>query len=187
MFKTFIIAAAGGLLATLALSGPASADQTFSSPMQGSQRLDWCADWGVGCGQQAADTWCRQRGFTGAGGFAIANDIGASTPTRLVNTNAVCDQGFCDGFSTITCTSPAPVRFSSPTQGSQRLDWCYDWGVGCGQQAATEYCRQQGYASAVSFAIANNIGTSTPTRLIHTGAVCDQGFCDGFTYIDCQS
>jgi hypothetical protein len=187
MFKTFLFTAAAGILATLTLTSPASADQTFNSPTQGGQRLDWCADWGVGCGQQAADIWCRQQGYSGAGAFAIANNIGASTPTRLVNTGAVCDQGFCDGFSYITCESPQPVRFNSPTQGSQRLDWCADWGVGCGQQAANAYCRQQGYAVAVNFAIANNIGTVTPTRLINTGAVCDQGFCDGFTYIDCQA
>lgn len=182
-----ICTAIGGFLAASALCLPASAaTQNFNNPAQGGQRLDWCYNWGVGCGQQAADAFCQAKGFVNATGFDIANDIGASSPTRLIGTGAVCDQGFCDGFSHITCSKPDPTTaFDNPKYNGNRLDWCINWGVGCGQQAADAFCSWKGLAGVMEFAIANDIGSSSPTRLIGTGAVCDQGFCDGFAYIKC--
>ena len=73
-----------------------------------------------------------------------------------------------------------------PTYLGDRLDWCQDWGGGCGKQAADAYCRHPGYRVSVSRNIDHNIGAATPTRVISTGAVCDQGFCDGFKYISCS-
>ncbi len=140
----------------------------------------------MGCGKQAADAWCVSKGFQSSTAFNIANDIGASTPTRLFGTGAVCDQAFCDGFSSITCFKPSASTFNNPMQGPNRLDWCYSWGVGCGKQAADAWCVAKGFGGATNFQIANDIGASTPTRLISTGAVCDQGFCDGFAFITCQ-
>jgi hypothetical protein len=187
MLRLIICTAFGGLLTVLTLVAPASAaTQTFGSPMQGPNRLDWCYNWGVGCGKQAADAWCVSKGFQNATSFSIANDIGASTPTRLIGTGAVCDQGFCDGFSSITCYKPSAATFNAPMQGPNRLDWCFNWGVGCGKQAADAWCVSKGYSAATNFQIANDIGAATPTRLIGTGAVCDQGFCDGFAFITCQ-
>jgi hypothetical protein len=76
----------------------------FNNPMQGPNRLDYCYNWGVGCGQQAATAWCQAHGYAGgAVAFQEAHDIGASQPTRLIGTGAVCDQNFCDGFASITC------------------------------------------------------------------------------------
>jgi hypothetical protein len=189
MTRIMVRAFFGGLLAIMALVSQASAaSQTFNNPTQGPNRLDWCYNWGVGCGQQAANAWCVTRGYQNATNFAIANDIGGSSPTRLIGTGAVCDQGFCDGFSYITCYKPDPtVTYNAPTFNGNRLDWCENWGTGCGQQAANRYCVTRGHVAATGFAIANDIGASTPTRLIATGAVCDQGFCDGFAYITCQN
>ncbi len=190
MFKSMITAALGGIALLFIFAGGASAEtKSFSNPMQGSNRLDWCYSWGTGCGAQAATAWCKANGFSGgATTFHIAADIGASHPTRLISTGAVCDQGFCDGFADITCTRPDPTQvFHNPMQGANRLDWCYSWGTGCGAQAATAWCKAKGFANgAVSFHIAADIGASTPTRLLSTGAVCDQGFCDGFADITCK-
>ncbi len=99
-----IIAALGGVMMALMVAAPASAETTsFGNPMHGPNRLDWCLNWGVGCGAEAAKAWCVSKGFAMATDFAIANDIGASSPTRVMATGAVCDQGFCDGFAHITC------------------------------------------------------------------------------------
>jgi hypothetical protein len=187
MLSKRIIATLGGAFMALAAAVPASAETTnFNNPMQGPNRLDWCLNWGVGCGADAANAWCAANGYSNAVNFAIANDIGASSPTRLITTGAVCDQGFCDGFQFITCTRPDPTQtFNNPMHGPNRLDWCLNWGVGCGADAANAWCAAKGFASATDFAIANDIGASSPTRLIATGAVCDQGFCDGFQYITC--
>lgn len=187
MLTKRIIAALGGAFMVLMAAVPASAENTnFSAPMQGPNRLDWCLNWGVGCGADAANAWCSAQGYTHAVDFGIANDIGASSPTRLITTGAVCDQAFCDGFQFITCTRPSPTQtFNNPMQGPDRLDWCLNWGTGCGAEAANAWCSSQGFAGATDFSIANDIGASSRTRLISTGAVCDQGFCDGFSHITC--
>jgi hypothetical protein len=81
--------------------GPSyAATETFVKPKQGANRLDWCLNWGQGCGAEAANA----KGYAGgSSSFSIAADIGAATPTRLIATGAVCDQGYCDGFAKITC------------------------------------------------------------------------------------
>jgi hypothetical protein len=183
-----IIAVLGGVTMALMVAVPASAETTsFGNPMHGPNRLDWCFNWGVGCGAEAAKAWCVANGYVNTTGFNIANDIGASSPTRLIGTGAVCDQAFCDGFSHITCTRPDPTQtFNNPMHGPNRLDWCLSWGTGCGAEAAKAWCVSKGFAMATNFAIANDIGASTPTRVMSTGAVCDQAFCDGFTHITCK-
>lgn len=189
MTRTLASTVFGATLAALSLSAPASAgNQTFNNPMHGPNRLDWCLNWGAGCGAEAAQAWCVAKGFENVVDFGIANDIGGSDPTRLLSTGAVCDQGFCDGFAHITCHSAAPttVVFNKPKFQGNRLDFCVTWGLGCGQEAADAFCAWKGHASAASFTIANDIGGSNPTRLISTGAVCDQEFCDGFGQITCQ-
>jgi len=161
--------------------------QTFSKPKQGGNRLDWCLNWSEGCGEAAATAWCKTKGFDKATDFKMAADIGVSQPTRLLATGAVCDQGFCDGFKFITCESAGSKTFINPKQGGNRLDWCLDWATGCGKPAADAWCQSKGYGGGSSdFSMAANIGASTPTRLIRTGALCDQGFCDGFAKITCE-
>ncbi len=187
MCKTVIRLAIAGMLAMLAFAGTANAaTHNFHHPMYNGNRLDWCYNWGVGCGQQAADAFCVTQGYTSAQSFNEANDIGASHPTRLIGTGAVCDQAFCDGFNNIQCYKPSAATFNNPMYNGNRLDWCVNWGTGCGQQAADKFCQAQGLTHATDFAEANDIGASHPTRLIGTGAVCDQGFCDGFTHITCE-
>ena len=176
---------------TLASAGHAE-NQSFANPKVGAQRLDLCLNWGTGCGKPAADAWCVSKGFTNSAGHAVANNIGASTPTRLITTGAVCDQNYCDGFAQITCTKPDPAPpaqqvYRQPKFNGMRLDLCLDWGVGCGAPAAEKYCESKGWSKARRYVVAHNIGASTPTRLIGTGAVCDQNFCDGFEFIRCSN
>jgi hypothetical protein len=187
LLKTFATLAALGTIMFAAGSALAGTE-TFSSPKQGGNRLDWCLDWSTGCGAPAANAWCKARGFDKATGFTQAPDIGASQPTRLIGSGAVCDQGFCDGFAKITCATDGGTTFLKPKQGGSRLDWCLNWASGCGADAANAWCNAKGFAGgASSFSIAENIGAATPTRLLATGAVCDQAFCDGFAKITCEN
>jgi len=186
ILKSFAqIIAAGAFLVS---AGQAFADtQTFGKPKLGGNRLDWCLDWSTGCGAPAANAWCQSKGFDKAISFTEATDIGLQHPTRLIGSGAVCDQGFCDGFGQITCASAGSTTFSNPKQGGNRLDWCLNWSVGCGADAANAWCKAKGFAGgASSFTMAENIGASSPTRLFATGAVCDQDFCDGFSKITCE-
>ena|SRR5919108_540247 len=115
-----------------------AAEQRFSNPMHPwGNRLDWCYDWADGCGQQAADAYCKSRGFTRATHFEMAADVGATTRTRLFSTGAVCDRPFCDAFRFITCIKPLFVRPMHPA--GLRLDWCVTWATGCGKDAADRF------------------------------------------------
>ena len=187
------LAAASIILSTVAFTGSALAEnQTFNNPKVGAQRLDLCLNWGSGCGKPAADAWCASKGYVNSSAHDVAHDIGASTPTRLITTGAVCDQDYCDGFETVTCfkPSPAPVAqkvYVKPKFQGTRLDLCVDWGQGCGAPAAKKFCESKGWNIASNFVIAYDIGAYAPTRLIGTGAVCDQDFCDGFKTITCKN
>lgn len=172
----------------LVVAGAAqAAEKTFNAPMWKGDRLDWCRDWSIGCGQAAADAYCKARGYQNAINFKQAANIGSTQQTRLIGTGAVCDQDFCDGFKAITCFKPSPtkVTITKPTWKGDRLDWCLNWATGCGKDAADAFCKAKGLKTAVRFAQAPNIGTTQKTRLIATGAVCDQDFCDGFKFIQC--
>ena len=175
-------------LAALIFAPAAQAETvTFDAPAVGSQPLDLCLAWGANCGKPAADAWCVNNGFTESVSHVVMEDVGLITPTRLISTGAVCDQEFCDAIAFVTCTRPDPQEqtYSKPKYMGSRLDYCAVWGGGCGAEAATLFCQAEGWATAKDFVIAEDIGASTPTRVISTGAVCDQGFCDGFKEITC--
>ena len=188
LLRTLSMAVVFVVIFILPDSAAFGAAKKYINPTFNGARLDWCYAWSTGCGKQAADAFCKSKGFDNSTGFSMAADIGASTPTRLISTGAVCDQNFCDGFTFIDCVSAAPMQqtFTKPKFQGNRLDWCFDWSAGCGEQAATAWCKTKGFAKASAWAMANDIGNVSPTRLIGTGAVCDQPFCDGFKWLVCQ-
>ena len=79
----------------------------------------------------------------------------------------------------------ATKTFVKPMHMGDRLDICLQWGVNCGKPAADAYCQSRGYVKSAGHTIAQNVGAVTPTRLITTGAKCDQGFCDAFQTVTC--
>lgn len=189
-----------GIVALSALSfsfGIAEAEnKMFENPMIGTNRLDWCADWGKGCGAEAATAWCKTNAYDHSVAVQQAPDIGASAPTKLIATGEVCDQSYCDGFASITCAaadlpvaaapatpeSPAaevgipaaaPVvaetaseMFKNPAQDGVRLNWCFSGESGCGKKAAEAWCAQQGFSGAKDFKYVSAI---KPTIQIGTG------------------
>jgi hypothetical protein len=189
MLKRLCLTFLAIILMAFALDAPAAAaTKTIVNPTYNGNRLDWCKDWGVGCGKEAADAYCQSIGYQSANSFSEAVDIGASSPTRLITTGAVCDQGFCDGFAQITCFKYSPPAvFNSPVYNGNRLDWCAAWAQGCGAEAANLFCKQQGFDHTTGFTQDVDIGASSPTRIITTGALCDQPFCDGFKMISCDN
>lgn len=176
------------ILVLVAVTAAQATETKFNTPMWNGDRLDWCLNGSTGCGKDAADAFCETRGYESAIKFEQAASIGSQQKTRLIATGAVCDQNFCDGFKSITCSTPRPttVTINAPTWKGDRLDWCLNGSTGCGKGAADAFCRAKGLQNAVRFAQAINIGDRPQTRLISTGAVCDQGVCDGFRYIQCM-
>ena len=66
-------------------------------------RLDWCRSWAKDCGKGAADAWCQYQGLEAASKFQIDENIGKASPTKIISTGQICNQGFCDGFKSIEC------------------------------------------------------------------------------------
>jgi hypothetical protein len=112
------VCAIGATLALCFSSGLAEAEtKTFADPKIGPNRLDWCVNWGTGCGEAAATAWCKSIEYDRAVDSVQAVDIGAATPTKLIATGEVCDQAYCDGFASITCATaelPASLPPATP-------------------------------------------------------------------------
>lgn len=162
----------------------------FDFPRIDGYRLDWCREWAANCGQPAANAYCRKFGFNRASRFAIDHDIGSHSPTKVISSGQICNGGFCDGFRFIECRGgnaggQTQRRFVAPKIAGTRLDWCREWGTNCGEPAATAFCRQRGFNRSVSHVMARDIGASTPTRVISSGQICNQAFCDGFAEVVC--
>ncbi|MGC4077445.1 MAG: hypothetical protein QM702_10510 [Rubrivivax sp.] len=174
------------ILALFALVGTASADEKlFKNPLQGKNRLDYCFSWQTGCGQQAADAWCVDKGFAKAAGFEIAKGAGLLNPTRTIGDGSVCDGASCDSFATISCyKAGAGDVYIAPKVNGVRVDWCFAWQKGCGQKAADAFCQSKGYAMAAKFSKAASVG---PTRVLSTGQLCDDTNCDGFASLQCSN
>jgi hypothetical protein len=187
------VCAIGATLVLCFLSGLAEAEtKTFNDPKIGPNRLDWCVNWGTGCGEPAATAWCKTNEFDHSVDSKQAVDIGAATPTKLIATGEVCDQAYCDGFASITCATaelpatppPAPEpseadaptplpqvaetaneTFKNPMHEGVRLNWCFSVTSGCGKKAAEAWCAQQGYSTAKDW----HVSGVKPTIEIGTG------------------
>jgi hypothetical protein len=79
------------------------ASQTFSYPVHQVYRLNYCLTSKAGCGEAAAQAWCKTQGFGTASGWEIDENIGALFPTVVLGENQICAQFVCDGFQEITC------------------------------------------------------------------------------------
>ena len=69
--------------------------------------------------------------------------------------------------------------FDYPQVGGVALDWCVTWDRDCGQPAADNFCRAQGYGRSIGYL------TYSPGRTNIAGQICEGGFCGGFSRIEC--
>jgi hypothetical protein len=202
--KRAMMTAALALAAFAMTTAAEGAVKTFGNPKISGNRLDWCLNWGQQCGKPAADAYCKTLGYNDSVDLEQDPDIGATTPTRLLGTGAVCDQPICDGFTFITCEKklvltpippkplPPPLppaakaeQFLKPKINGVRLDWCFAGQNGCGKKAADAFCEDQDYDEAIKFEVAPGIGPLKPTIQIGTGKVKVKPLANGFKYITC--
>lgn len=95
-----VLILAGLLSATL----PALAAEVYiARPTDGTHRIDICLHWGMECAGEAADVFCKAKGYDGALGFEVDDDIGGAEPTVVIGTGQVCAEPHCDGYFSITC------------------------------------------------------------------------------------
>jgi hypothetical protein len=76
--------------------------------------------------------------------------------------------------------------FNAPMIDGHRLDICLRWGEACGEPAADAFCVRNGFERASGFVPDPDIGARAPTKVLSTGQVCNESFCDGFQSITCQ-
>lgn len=110
-------------LFVVSASALAQETTTFENPMvDENHRLDLCLSWGADCGEPAATAFCEAEGFEKAARWEVANDIGDRTPTKTLRDGLVCDEGFCDGFSSVTCEASAPALIQAKSLTAVSLD-----------------------------------------------------------------
>ena len=106
---------------------------------------------------------------------------------KFIQTAALCMIAVFIAAGSASLASAKTTSFFKPKWNGDRLDWCVNWAQGCGKAAADAFCKAKGFAKAGGFSMDPDIGSVQRTRLIATGAVCDQGFCDGFKAIACKN
>jgi hypothetical protein len=160
---------------------PALAGQkVINNPTVQGYGLDYCREWAQNCGWPAAHAYCESKGYARALDFRWLEN---NQKTRVINGGQVCDSGFCDRITQVTCETKTVV-FNNPTVQGYGLDYCREWAQNCGWPAAHAYCQSKGYNSAVDFRWLEN---NQKTRVINGGQVCDSGFCDRITQVSCSN
>lgn len=75
----------------------------FQNPTINGIRVDRCMKWGpVGCGDPAANHWCRSKGFQRATSWS-GEEIHPTIFQDPQSSVKVCDYFFCGGFTQIAC------------------------------------------------------------------------------------
>ena len=176
---------------------PANAEvKQYLKPKIDGYRLDWCYKWGIQCGEAAADRFCKSRGFEQSVSFAIAEDIGATNPTKVMGTGQICEDPFCDGFSKISCEREDEEDveeevetkfFKKPLMGGVQVNICLTKGSQCGGNAAAKkFCNKNGFTKAISFAQTQPFTPLIPTRYIGNGLLCKDLICVGLKNLTCS-
>ena len=81
----------------------------------------------------------------------------------------------------------AGQTFEFPLLQGYRLSACLYKSEGCGEAAASEWCKARGFAGgATAFEIDENIGSLFPTLALGDLQLCANFVCDGFKEITCQ-
>ena len=79
------------------------------------------------------------------------------------------------------CAPRQTHDFRNPSVRGYRVDRCLYWGRDCDKPAADRFCRDNGFAEAESWGLAQ----ARPTLILGDGQICNADYCGGFSYIRC--
>ena len=105
-----ILGAIGAVFIALALfivfkpAAPSAEVKIFPYPTSDGYRVDWCYDSGKGCGQTAANEFCKRQSMIQAVDFTQDPSVGKDgIVTKELGTGELCNNPNCDAFKSITC------------------------------------------------------------------------------------
>jgi len=81
-----------------------------------------------------------------------------------------------------TTRSPRDKTFHRPRIAGAPMNWCLGLNIGCGQETADAYCRQQGFQHAHSFRVDPNVNY---TKILGSRQLCTHPKCATFKRIRC--
>ena len=81
----------------------------------------------------------------------------------------------------------ASQTFAYPVHQVYRLNYCLTSKCDCGAPAAQAWCKTQGFGTASTWKIDENIGSLFPTVVLGENRICAQFICDGFQEITCAN
>jgi hypothetical protein len=74
-------------------------------------------------------------------------------------------------------------EFPAPLINGAGVDACLHWGTECGDAAANEFCKRQGYSQTSGYSYKVD---SPPTLILGDNAICKDAGCDRFAAITCR-
>lgn len=143
------------------------------------------------CGCTSLQEIAGAHGSAGAGAYGGIPDP-AAEPSGPLPDSPYGDAAEDPWADTEPAAEPAPeavqgadhvVVFDEPRIDGYRVDVCLHFGQQCGKPAADAWCRMQGYAEASTWVTG---GKGMHTKILGSGQICDQFYCDGFTSIHCH-
>ncbi len=168
-----------------------NAYRSFWYPTYHGQRLDYCSVDRNTCGEKIATRYCQLMGYEKAVQQVIAHNVGL---THNLDKKMRCQGWTCNGFKLIKCAKKIVHRpaanyyyrqraFAFPRYDHYRIAWCYENQDGCGQRAATSFCRRMGYLKSSEFKQQLHVDA---TRALGDQRLCFGSQCAGFSRIVCS-
>ncbi len=161
----------------------------FPEPKSRGYRVSRCITEGKGCGNKAADEFCRLEGYRSASKYERWRDAG---PTIRLGNQQICNKRSCDAIKNVQCSYAPPKDgsndnrerlFREATYRGYPVSRCLYEGRDCDQYAADEFCRISGYREAVDWRRKEDIG---PTIRLGNRKLCEKWSCDGFEDVVCR-
>jgi len=75
----------------------------FDEPRIRGLRMDRCLSWGEECNEPAAYQWCLEKGYSKAIYWQIESNVADKQPTRMLESDQICNKKRCDAFKLIVC------------------------------------------------------------------------------------
>jgi hypothetical protein len=150
--------------------------------------LDNCYNWARRCGKDAADGYCRKKGF----GASVSHKTGNRRETWVLDDQRVCRGPGCVAILEVGCAKLEGLRVEDPVISGREfrgrpllVDNCRIWAKDCGRGGALAYCQSRNMPFVRSFRVHDkHMGA---TYVIGSRKICENQACRALSYVECGS